>query len=293
MKKIMWIWLLVFFISGCSDDSKVSKNTEFEEVITTVLDVKNGIAFLPNENEPFTGKYETYYLNGIDLALACVSRGIEISRINRMVNDQQNVEINTIGSKENGLYRLWRKINKGNKCIEENYKNGKKNGLTKEWDENGQKIYEQNYIDGKLNGLGRWWCTNKNEKICAEEYYKDGKLNGLNTRWDENGQELYVVNYIDGNLERKIAKNESKPKTSEPIQEIKNRCQTQMGDYGAAMVKACVDQDLEALQALGPYMEKYEAIVTRCLTQMIEHGYSMVKACADQDIEAEDALSKY
>ena len=29
-----------------------------------------------------------------------------------------------------------------------------------------------------------------------------------------------------------------------------DRCQTQMGSYGAAMVKACVDQDLEAYEDL-------------------------------------------
>jgi hypothetical protein len=66
-----------------------------------------------------------------------------------------------------------------------------------------------------------------------------------------------------------------------------------MGEYGAAIVKACVDQDIEALKALGTYMEKHEAINRRCLIQMKEHGYAMIKACADQDIEAEDALSKY
>lgn len=34
-------------------------------------------------------------------------------------------------------------------------------------------------------------------------------------------------------------------------------------------------------------------IIDRCRSQMGEYGASMVKACADQDIEAEKALSDY
>lgn len=75
--------------------------------------------------------------------------------------------------------------------------------------------------------------------------------------------------------------------------EIIERCKTQMGSYGAAMVKACVDQDIEALAALNNYPEKHKKIVGRCYSQMKEYGYAMVKACADQDIEAENALDQY
>jgi hypothetical protein len=77
------------------------------------------------------------------------------------------------------------------------------------------------------------------------------------------------------------------------MQEIKNRCQKQMGEHGAALVKACVDQDIEALNAIGSYMEKHKSVVNRCYSQMGEHGWALVKACADQDIEAEEALKKY
>jgi len=79
------------------------------------------------------------------------------------------------------------------------------------------------------------------------------------------------------------------------MQEIKNRCQIQMGEHGFAIVKACVDQDFEALHALqlGLYIEKHEAITTRCTNKMKGHGWAIVKACADQDIGAEDALRKY
>jgi hypothetical protein len=76
-------------------------------------------------------------------------------------------------------------------------------------------------------------------------------------------------------------------------QEIIMRCRTQMQEYGSAMVKACVDQDIAALRALNGYPTEHQAIVSRCYRQMKDYGYAMVKACADQDIQAEEALKTY
>jgi hypothetical protein len=75
--------------------------------------------------------------------------------------------------------------------------------------------------------------------------------------------------------------------------EIIERCKKQMGEYGASMVKACVDQDLDAVNGIDNFPDKYSNIVARCMKQMRQYGFSMVKACADQDIEAEEALSNY
>lgn len=76
-------------------------------------------------------------------------------------------------------------------------------------------------------------------------------------------------------------------------QEIIARCRSQMGEYGSAMVKGCVDMDIKALNALNKYPKKYEAIISRCAGMMEEYGYAMIKACADQDIKAEKELSEY
>lgn len=57
---------------------------------------------------------------------------------------------------------------------------------------------------------------------------------------------------MDGNkYDEKINKGEQEKNNS--MQEIISRCRTQMGKYGAAMVKACVDQDIEAEKALQKY----------------------------------------
>jgi hypothetical protein len=78
-------------------------------------------------------------------------------------------------------------------------------------------------------------------------------------------------------------------------EEIIDRCRKQMGEYGSTMVKACVDQDIDAVISLNKFVEtkKYDSIISRCMSQMQEYGYTMVKACAEQDIQAEKALSNY
>lgn len=70
-------------------------------------------------------------------------------------------------------------------------------------------------------------------------------------------------------------------------QEIVKRCNSQMGGYGASMVKACIEKDLEAVSAINKLPDKYESIVNDCMKTMREYGFSMVKSCADQGVRAE------
>ena len=115
--------------------------------------------------------------------------------------------------------------------------------------------------------------------------------------------------------------------------DVIGRCRKQMGEYGAAMVKACVDQDLAAARSSRQVSRRRNADC-RALHQpdartRLVHGEGMRRpryggvrralqipegvrsnncalpetdggvrcvngqACADQDIEAEEALRKY
>ena len=68
--------------------------------------------------------------------------------------------------------------------------------------------------------------------------------------------------------------------------DIIERCQRQMGSYGPAMVKGCVDMDLEAHTALARYPAMHKSIVERCSRQM--RGYGR----ADMDFESARALDR-
>ena len=93
--------------------------------------------------------------------------------------------------KRNGLTKKWYK--NGQLRSETNYKDGEKDGIHKVWYENGQLEWEGNYKDGQYEGLWKaWW---KNGQLELEVNYKYGLKDGLCKNWYENGQLGYERNY--------------------------------------------------------------------------------------------------
>jgi antitoxin component YwqK of YwqJK toxin-antitoxin module len=159
VKKIIFALALVFFIYGCDSN------------VTNFVQLRNNIAYLPNSNDPYTGKYEKNYDSG-----------------------QKKSEINYKEGKIDGTSTIW--YDNGQIKSETNYLDGKEDGLSTEWYVNGQKKYETNYHDGKQDGLFTEWYENGQKK--SEANYKEGKKDGLLTRWHGNGQKAIEINYQDG-----------------------------------------------------------------------------------------------
>ena len=79
--------------------------------------------------------------------------------------------------------------------------------------------------------------------------------------------------------------------TSDERSLIIARCLSQTGEFGSAMARACVEQELASYEALLAYPEECASVVVGCAKQLGQHGWGMVKICVDQDIEAERALT--
>lgn len=139
MKYLIGILATVFLISGCNSNRFLEK-IGLEEEITKVIQIRNEIAYLPNENEPFTGKYEEYY----------------------STNGQKKSETNYKNGKQNGLFTSW--YENGKKKSETTYMDAEVNGLFTWWYENGQKMSETDYINGKANGVTIEWDENGQKK---------------------------------------------------------------------------------------------------------------------------------
>jgi antitoxin component YwqK of YwqJK toxin-antitoxin module len=73
----------------------------------------------------------------------------------------------------------------GNKLIEGEHKEGKREGKWIEWYENGNKLIEGEFKDGKKEGKWIEWRENGNKLIEGE--YKEGKQEGKWISWHENG----------------------------------------------------------------------------------------------------------
>lgn len=65
------------------------------------------------------------------------------------------------------------------------------------------------------------------------------------------------------------------------------RCLSQTGEFGSAMTRACVQQELASYEALLAYPEECAFFVVRCAKRLGQHGWGMVKICVDKDMEAE------
>jgi len=95
------------------------------------------------------------------------------------------------------------------------YINGVRNGLSKQYYDNGQLEIIINYKNGKKDGLSEYWF--KSGKFSGIRNYKNGKLDGLLEEWYENGilygkgyyknnkrDGLFETRYINGQLEDRI-----------------------------------------------------------------------------------------
>ena len=92
--------------------------------------------------------------------------------------------------------RAERLYENGQKRIERNYKDGKRDGLYSSWYENGQKMSEVKHKDGKADGLETVWYENGQWRRSGN--HVDGKMDGVWTHWYENGQQRDELFYLGG-----------------------------------------------------------------------------------------------
>jgi len=108
------------------------------------LEYRNGVMFLPNYEEPYTGGYVSWYENGQKAGEGTYKEGKKV-----------------------GLWRTWDEH--GQNVIDGNYKGGKKDGLWTDWLEGQEGAYK----GGEKDGLWTWWDEQGN--ITKQITYKNGK----------------------------------------------------------------------------------------------------------------------
>ena len=104
-------------------------------------------------------------------------------------------ESNYQNGKLEGLTHVW--FQNGQLRFKGNYRNGMLEGLTTVWYENGQLRFKGNYRNGKLEGLTQMWYQNRQLKLDYK-YFNKKPANGLNRKWRKNGQLLSFHNYYKG-----------------------------------------------------------------------------------------------
>ena len=148
MKKsvIIIIIIMLSLLVGCSQ----------REVEASELQNRNGIYYVVNEEEPFTGKYVNHYDNGQVKVDGGFKEGLRQGEF--------------IFYYENGQVKS-----------NENYKDGKLHGEGIKYYEDGQVELDLNYKDGKLHGEYIEYYTSENSNLGPEGIemkfiYEDGEI---------------------------------------------------------------------------------------------------------------------
>ena len=189
MKKLLLLTILISFNSfGGWFDKTICVETDSQD--------RDGVIYLTNTTEPFSGNNLCEYQNG-----QFKSKGkVEDGKRNGIwtewkKNGQITGEYNFIEGKEVGEGgSIITRYSNGLKKEEGYYIDDKKDGKWTEWDENGQISLEGSYTEGKENGNWTYWS--KSGQIKKEHNFIDGKW----IEWNENGQISLEGNYTEGNL---------------------------------------------------------------------------------------------
>tara|TARA_R110000737_G_C14619507_1_gene492738 strand:- start:1182 stop:1730 length:549 start_codon:yes stop_codon:yes gene_type:complete len=95
-----------------------------------------------------------------------------------------------------GVHREW--YEDGKLKSEHNYKDEKREGVSKDWYENGQLKWETNYKNDEYHGASKGWY--ENGQFMYDYYFKKGKINGVAKFWYEGGQLKWERNFKNDKL---------------------------------------------------------------------------------------------
>ena len=70
-------------------------------------------------------------------------------------------------------------------------------------------------------------------------------------------------------------------------------CHNEMSEFGAELVRQCIENETAALKDVSSHPDTAEPIVSRCKRVAGGRGWGAVKVCVDQDIAAAAALDRY
>ena len=171
--KILVLLFAALLVAGCGEKSSSDSpeplihDADVERLLKEAVDFdsleeREGLAYQPNESEPYSGWAKSMYDSGQVKGLGQFKDG-----------------------KEDGLKTIWHE--NGQKQVEGTYKDDKQDGLSTGWHENGQKGFEIILKDGKYEGLFTRW--HGNDQKWFEVTHKDGEEVSAKY-WNSKGEEV-------------------------------------------------------------------------------------------------------
>ena len=182
MKKLLAAMFVALLMVGCGGD----------EVDGDKIQVRGGVAYLPNEDTAFTGLGVKKYDNGQTQAKTHYQDGKKDGLSTEWYeNGQKESEMNWTGGKEDGVWTSW--YSNGQMYEKTTYRDGKKEGPQTRWHDNGQKDDASVYNDSKLWSAKRW---KPNGEVCPFTSVVDGR--GVVIDYNSDGSVFFLNAYGEG-----------------------------------------------------------------------------------------------
>lgn len=132
------------------------------------LEIRDSVAYLKNDTEPYSGLCYGYYENGQKGLRGAYKNGVR-----------------------DGVWEYW--YSNGQKKVEGSYVMGKKNGQWNYWFPNGQLRIKANYKNNEMDGVNIWYYENGQKK--KEAIFKNG-VYIEKTEWDKKGNVVEIRNFL-------------------------------------------------------------------------------------------------
>ena len=116
-----------------------------------------------------------------------------------------------VNGNEHGNFKRWYEAKRseatgeyenGEILSDENYNEGKKDGVCRLWFPNKQIKFQLNYTEDKLHGNAKWWF--ENGQLWRNENYNESRRHGKCVEWYPNGKLRYYVFYDNNHLDQNI-----------------------------------------------------------------------------------------
>ena len=215
MKKIILLFISVFFVMSCSNHSHSFESDHITEIFPEIYLSGETDVYLDNRGNPVTGDFEAHHTNGVLHAELSFEDGLIVS--GSVWNDEG--ELRAVYSVEDGLLTVTYLHENGQPSVRFQFEGDMKNVVAtkswfedgspqikttrtnhKTWHENGQLAAEVPMVDGRAHGVGYGW--HKNGELAGENHFKDDQWHGSFRSWDENGnlisEKFYDMGMPDG-----------------------------------------------------------------------------------------------
>ena len=152
-----------------------------DEISTKDLQLIDGVAYLPNQDTPYTGDVVDYFVRSKRVTL--------VGKMKDVVDDLlRSKRISQEGKMKDGLKSEWWTTYRGHaqKQSMSYYEDGKKQGFCYTYHKNGRVKSKEYYWDGKRSGS--WTGFHEDGTRAWERQYKDDKMHGAFETWSLDGR---------------------------------------------------------------------------------------------------------